>query len=216
MPGRSCRRDAHDSRIGAVELDESDARLSDQSGNAVSPTPSTGSARMREPSARITHRPTLEKSMWLRVSPPLRLADQVEGVYSDGWMSTQSSYSRFSSSGRPGRLEITLSRPSWTEGATPTEVGISLGRLAIGKDGRPRMSRQESVERVVVEGGSEVRLTLATPGQPFHVRARANSTFTPKDYGLADERTLSARTEFRFMRAHDSRRTTSSARSIRS
>ena len=171
-----------------------------------------------DPGVDIVGRIVGEQFGWrlFRVSPPLRLADQVEGVYSDGWMSTQSSYSRFSSSGRPGRLEITLSRPSWTEGATPTAVGISLGRLAIGKDGRPRMSRQESVERVVVEGGSEVRLTLATPRQPFHVRARANSTFTPKDYGLADERTLSARIEFRFMRAHDSRRTTSSARSIRS
>jgi hypothetical protein len=118
-----------------------------------------------------------------RVVPPLRLAGRLDGVYRDGWMGASASYTRYASA--PGAVRVRLSRRTWHKPAPPSHVTIRVVPLAAG--GAPTESQTGTVRN-----GESQTFLLRTPNLPYRVDIHATPTFSPADYGEADNRRLGA------------------------
>jgi hypothetical protein len=139
-----------------------------------------------------------------RVEQPLRLAVAVEGVYEDGWMAEKASYSRYVSlRGRPGWIEVTVSREVWGDPEERAEVRVEVGPLVVGEDGKAQIGRATALRTWLGSGRLARKLTIPTPEPPFRVEVHVTATFAPGDYGATDARRLGARVDFRFFPSID-------------
>jgi hypothetical protein len=116
-----------------------------------------------------------------RTVAPLRLAGRLDGVYRDGWMGADASYTRY----EPGRVRVRLSRRTWRKPSPPARVtirAVPLGSAATVTDAKTW----------TVGTGQTRTFTLKTPRPPYQLLIHATPTFSPADYGEADTRQLGA------------------------
>jgi len=109
----------------------------------------------------------------IKVAPPLRLRDFVTGQYADGWMSSDSAYTRFASGDRPGRVRVVLGRQTGVPGAAI----VRLGPIVIGDDNQPHVGKPTLVKRVVLPANTTKTLVLPAPGPHFRVEVHVTPTF---------------------------------------
>jgi hypothetical protein len=130
----------------------------------------------------------------VRITPPLRIEHESNGVTPDGWMGPHSWYAKFS--GRPGIATVSLSRSAACGNVPPSRVTIRLGRVAIDANAQPALGRVLRTERRVVHSDpceTKVVRFAATP--PFRVDVDAKGTFQPSQY---DQRRLSVQIAYGF------------------
>jgi hypothetical protein len=121
-----------------------------------------------------------------RVKPPLGLTTSVTGVQPDAWTGPTATYTNFR--GIPGRrLNMLVWRPA-IGGPPPAHVTVQIGGVR-GKD-------TWATQRFTLRNGKRHRFTLPVRSGPFQVRLKADPTFMPSQYGLADTRTLGVQVSF--------------------
>jgi Dolichyl-phosphate-mannose-protein mannosyltransferase len=132
-----------------------------------------------------------------RVANPVRLRQTIDGVYADGWMSSDAAYTRFTGPGA-GHAIVDLSREIHPPGSKASAVRVEVGPLVVGDDELPRTG--QPVMRVfrMIEPGARLRLRISTPKPPFRLTVNVNPTFSATVFGGGDMRQLSARIVFGF------------------
>ena len=124
------------------------------------------------------------------VEPPLRIASSSSGVYADGWMGSDASYTSFV--GRPrGRFSILLSRALWPGTDVPGHVTVTVSRRRGSVLGKAIATRA-----FTIHSGNTRRLLLPTPAGPYTVSVHIAPTFSPSQFGQADPRQLGATVQF--------------------
>lgn len=143
-----------------------------------------------------------------RLSGPLRLANAVTGVFSDGWFGcprqpcaeATSAYSQFAApGGRPGLMAVSVGRGGWRGPDKPGRVTIKVGRLVIGPDHQPAIGTMTATRTWIVHSGIERRFLIPTPPPPIRVEITVSPTFSPHDYGASDPRGLGAQVGYAFV-----------------
>jgi 4-amino-4-deoxy-L-arabinose transferase-like glycosyltransferase len=127
-----------------------------------------------------------------RTDGSLRVAQATAGIYGDGWMSADASYTRFVARSR-GKLTVTLSRAAWTGTDVPGRVRVQLAPLR-----GPRAGQAVATRRWVLHSGGGHAFTLSTPNRPFAVTVHVAPTFSPSTYGQPDTRQLGAQLGFHY------------------
>jgi hypothetical protein len=139
--------------------------------------------------------------LW-RLRPPLRLEHAVTGRDPDGWMSTESTYSQFSTpGGHAGRIVLNATRRGgWGGTDVPATVTVQVGTLVIGADKQPALGRITATERCRIHSNTDCPFTIETPPPPFRVRVTIDRTFVPAelDPRLSDRRQLGAKIGYGF------------------
>ncbi len=132
----------------------------------------------------------------IRLTKPIRVADEYGGVTADGWMQTGAWFVRFAGGGsRPGRVVIALSRTAACGAIPAARITIRLSRLRIDKASQPAAGRLELVRHAVVTSTPCVSRTVSIPATPpFRIDLAAARTFQS-----ADGRRLSVLVSFRFV-----------------
>jgi hypothetical protein len=118
-----------------------------------------------------------------RVTPPLRLAGRLDGIYRDGWMGADASFTRYGAS--TGSVRVRVSRRTWHKPSPPARITIRtvpLGDASVATD----------LKTWTVGTGLSRTFTLKTPKPPYQVLIHATPTFSRSDYGEADTRQLGA------------------------
>jgi hypothetical protein len=124
-----------------------------------------------------------------RTRAPVRLASRVEGVAPDGWIGRRASdtvyrASRTSSS----RMTLRVSRSSWGGPDRPSSVLIEARALQTG--------RLLAKRAWVVHSLGTKTFHLGRLPEPYRVSVSVPRTFSPADFGLADQRQLGAQVTF--------------------
>jgi hypothetical protein len=132
-----------------------------------------------------------------RTDEPASLLQSVDGVYSDGWMGSDASYTRYVGPG-PGEVAVKLSREFYTAETVPSAVHITAGPLVRGADGTPRIGRPEVTRRAVLDRGDGKTFVLPARSLPFHVSVHIEPTFSAEGFGAGDPRQLGAQVQFGF------------------
>jgi hypothetical protein len=122
----------------------------------------------------------------VRVVPPFRIADSVQGLYPDGWSGADVTYRRFS--GEAPALRVTISRKAWGGPEVPGAVSVISSPI----DGTVTARRD-----TVVHSGQEVVVDIPVPPAPFEVDVHVE-TFSPSSFGLKDARRLGAQLAFEY------------------
>jgi hypothetical protein len=135
-----------------------------------------------------------------RLDGPLRLAHAETGVFTDGWMGSDSAYNQYATrSGEGGNVLVTLSRQTWGGPDKPGHVLISVGPLVKGADKQPHIGRVTASRRWTIHSGERGTFVMPTPRPPFRVEVAIDPTFSPADYkGQSDRRELGAQVGYRF------------------
>jgi hypothetical protein len=152
--------------------------------------------------ASVEHRGGGAAQKWrlFKVSPPLRLAAAVSGLYADGWAGKHSAYSRYRTPGnRPGFAVVNVSRAAWNGPAPPGHVTIRVGPLRV-KGKQPALASVTQIRRWKVESGLERRFVIPTPKPPFRVEVLISPIFVPaqEDSGSSETRQFGAQVSFGF------------------
>ena len=123
-----------------------------------------------------------------RTQGPLRVAEETTGIYGDGWMSEDASYTRFAVH-TPGRITVSLTRTAWQGPDVPGHVTIEFTPIG----GKPL-----SIRKWVIHTGGSRAFTLRTPPRRFRVTVHIAPTFSPSQFGQPDTRQLGAQLAFRY------------------
>jgi Dolichyl-phosphate-mannose-protein mannosyltransferase len=133
-----------------------------------------------------------------RVSGPLRLRWAYVGVQPDGWMGSDSSYTRYSSPGnRPGTMIVRLTRAP----GTPATARVAIGNVVRGPDKQPHLGRDVNVHTGRLTAKQDLVFKLRAPGPRFRVEVHVAPTFKPIDVTngrLSDARELGAQVTYTF------------------
>jgi len=124
----------------------------------------------------------------------LRIGEITEGVYGDGWMGQEASFTRYVARRRvPGRLTVTVGRQGWTGPDVPGHVVISVGRPAQAGPGLERVlaTRSWTVHRL-----DQRTFNFKVPQPPIRAVVHVEPTFSPSQFGQADARQLGAQVSF--------------------
>ena len=133
-----------------------------------------------------------------RLNGPIRLLDWIDGIGGDGWVVSDSSYSRFADAGGPaGTALITLSRtrfcPDPARGAPEGRVTVTVGRLAINDNAQPTMGAVESRRQVTLPNCQERVVRIPVASGPWRAEVHVEGTFQPSQYtASSDARELGA------------------------
>jgi hypothetical protein len=122
----------------------------------------------------------------------VRVAESTAGVYGDGWMGADSSFTRFTSGPR-GRVGVVISRDAWRGTDVPGHVSIVVAPRSGATLGKPFSKRTW-----VVHSGKTRRFSLPAPTRPFVVSVHVAPTFSPSQFGQPDTRQLGAQVSFSF------------------
>ena len=127
-----------------------------------------------------------------RLEQPMRVSSFLEGVYADGWMVNDASFTRYGPGGEASdQLRLRISRDSWNGPSIPGRVTVRVGPL-VSQNGQPAMGSVTSSRTWTVRSGTGRTLVLATPKPPYRVEIHTGSTFSPADTGGFDTRRLGA------------------------
>jgi hypothetical protein len=133
-----------------------------------------------------------------RVSGPLRLRWAYVGVQPDGWMSSDSSYTRYSSPrNRAGTMIVRLTRAP----GTPAIAHVSIGNVIRGPDKQPHLGRNVTVHTGRLTATKDLVFRLRAPGPRFRVEVHVAPTFKPIEVTngrVQDARELGAQVTYTF------------------
>jgi hypothetical protein len=121
----------------------------------------------------------------IRAQLPLRRAEVVEGLYTDGWSGALAVYRRFSGEGA-GIVKVEASRRDYSGHGPPGTVSVAAGPL----DGEPAAGTS-----VVLRSRETHVLHVDVPAPPFQVVVTVAPTFSP---GGEDVRQLGAQLRFAY------------------
>jgi hypothetical protein len=132
-----------------------------------------------------------------RVGRSLRVGEITAGIYGDGWMGGEASYTRYAASrDAPGRLTVTVGRRAWTGPDVPGRVVIRVGRPAVSG---PGLERVTAVQRWTVHRLQQRTFVFDTPPPPVRAVISVDPTFSPAQFpGSSDTRQLGAVVSFSF------------------
>ena len=138
-------------------------------------------------------------TLW-RVGRPVRLQNAQTGVYPDGWMGSEATFSQYAAEKGVSRgfAKIGVSRQGAC-GSPAAEVTIRIGPVAV-VDKQPGFGRVDEVIRRKLEPCTLVQVvTRATV--PYHVKVTVSPTFVPAelDASSGDVRELGAQVGFDFL-----------------
>lgn len=129
---------------------------------------------------------------------------EVTGFYSDGWISTDASYTQWSTSfQQAGTMNVAISRRNWGGPDIPGRVRVTIGTvgnrlvnggLVFG------MTNVTATAKWTVHSKGERTLSLPTPPPPFEVKVHIDPPFVPSklDPRSGDTRKLGAQVQFEF------------------
>jgi hypothetical protein len=164
----------------------------------LEPAPSSGSTYVVVPSSLQLSGALLAQTPRLalyRAEQPMRFRTMLEGVYADGWMINDATFTQYvTPSGRPGRLRVRVSRESWRGPSVPGRVTLRVGSV-VARDGQPAIGRVTSSRTWTVRSRVGRTFLLETPRPPFRLEIHTGSTFSPGDTGSPDTRRLGAQIE---------------------
>jgi hypothetical protein len=119
-----------------------------------------------------------------RASRPLRLSENRDGVYFDGWTGPDATYTRYVKGARAVRVD--LSRAGWVGEDVPGAVRVEL----VKEDNV--LSRRAWVAHT----GLAKSFRFRAPPAPFSIRIHVEPTFSPSQFGFADVRQLGVQSSF--------------------
>ncbi len=119
-----------------------------------------------------------------RVSRPLRLSENYDGVYFDGWTGPDATYTRYVPGARAVRVD--LSRVGWAGQDVPGAVRVEL----------VRQDNVLSRRAWVAHSGGATSFRFRAPPAPFSIRIHVEPTFSPSQFGLAAVRQLGVQSSF--------------------
>lgn len=136
-----------------------------------------------------------------RLNGPLRVAHAETGVFTDGWMGSESAYNQYAAPGGTfGNVVVSLGRQAWGGPDKPGRVVIKVGTLVKGPDKQPHIGRVTEVRRWVIHSLSRAKFVIPAPRPPFRVEVTVRPTFSPSDYeGESDRRELGAQVGYLFI-----------------
>jgi hypothetical protein len=138
--------------------------------------------------------PTNEPLALYRVGRSLRVGELTEGIYGDGWMGEEASFTKYVARRRvPSRLSVTVGRQGWVGPDVPGHVTLSVGRPAAAGPGLERVLAKRSWTLHRLEQRS---FTFRTPAPPIRAVIHIDPTFSPSQFGLPDPRQLGAQVSF--------------------
>jgi hypothetical protein len=124
-----------------------------------------------------------------RIKAPLRLRSRVEGVAPDGWIGHRGSDIVYRASPQSSSaMTVQVSRASWGGKDLPSPVLIEARSLQTGR----LLARRTWV----VHSLATKRFKLGRLPEPYRVSVLVRRTFSPADFGLADQRQLGAQVAF--------------------
>jgi hypothetical protein len=123
-----------------------------------------------------------------RAQGPLRLTSRVQGVASDGWVGNHASDSVYRSGSGSSTMTVLISRAAWGGADLPSPVRIEARSIGSGKLLAKRTW--------VVHSLGTRTFYLGTLQEPYRVSVFVKRTFSPADFGLADQRQLGAQVAF--------------------
>jgi hypothetical protein len=124
----------------------------------------------------------------------LRIGEITEGIYGDGWMGSDASFTRYTTPRRvPGRLTVIVGRQGWVGPDVPGHVVIRVGRPAASGPGLEQVLAKRSLTLHRLEQRS---FTFAIPPPPIRAVVHVDPTFSPSQFGQADTRQLGAQVSF--------------------
>jgi hypothetical protein len=127
-----------------------------------------------------------------RAASPLRLRWAFVGVQPDGWMSSDSSYTRYASpGGRAGTIAVGVSRKEWGGPDKKAKVTIRIGTVIVGPDKEPHIGRVTATRTWTIHSKQHKVFQLRAPGPRFRVEINVSPTFRPID--LSPQTTSDAR-----------------------
>ena len=132
-----------------------------------------------------------QEGYWVlyRTRSPLRLTSRVQGVASDGWIGHHASDTVYRSSpGSSSTMTVRVSRASWGGADLPSPVRIEARSL---RTGRLLAERSWTVHSLATK-----TFPLGRLPEPYRVSVSVPRTFSPADFGLADQRELGAQVAF--------------------
>jgi hypothetical protein len=138
----------------------------------------------------------------VKITPPLRLRGSVTGVYSDGWMSSFSAYTRYSTEGnKAGRIRVIVSRAPWGGTNVTGHVTVAIGPMVVGDDKQPHLGKATEVKRFDIHSSEVKPVVLKAPGPRFRVEVTITPTFVPHelDPTSGDRRKLGAKVSYIFI-----------------
>jgi hypothetical protein len=122
--------------------------------------------------------------------PPPRIASSSTGIYGDGWMGADASYTSFA--GKPnGRVAVVLSRAAWQGTDVPGHVTVTVARRR-----GAVLGKSIAIRTFTIHAGKTGRLVLPTPAGPYTVSVHIAPTFSPSQFGQPDTRQLGATVYF--------------------
>jgi hypothetical protein len=123
------------------------------------------------------------------IHAPLRLISRVQGVAPDGWIGRRASDTVYrSSQASTSAMTLNVSRASWGGKDLPSPVLIEARSLGTG--------RLLAKRTWVVHSLATKTFHLGRLPVPYRVTVRVPRTFSPADFGLADQRQLGAQVAF--------------------
>jgi hypothetical protein len=129
-----------------------------------------------------------------RVGKALRIGEITSGVYADGWMGSDASYTRYlAPRGGPVRLTVAVGREGWGGTDVPGNVVISVGKPAASGSG---LQRTLATQRFTLHRLEQHSFTFKARSVPVHVTVHVAPTFSPSQFGQADTRQLGAQVAF--------------------
>jgi hypothetical protein len=133
-----------------------------------------------------------------RVSGPPRLRWAFVGVQPDGWMGSDSSYTRYTSPGnKAGTILVRLTRAP----GTPASARVSIGNVIRGPDKQPHLGGKVVIRTGRLTAKKDLVFRIRAPGPRFRVEVHVSPTFKPIDvtHGrLSDARELGAQVTYTF------------------
>jgi hypothetical protein len=151
----------------------------------------------------LVGRPVVQVGGWRlwHLALPLRLRESVTGVYGDGWMGAESTFSQYWSPGnRAGRLLVNVTRKNaWGGKDVAAWVTVQMGPLVVSNK-QPGFGAVTETRRCRIHSNTACPFALRTPRPPFRVRVTIDPTFVPAeiDRRLSDARHLGAKINYRF------------------
>jgi hypothetical protein len=136
----------------------------------------------------------------IRIDYPVRLRHSTQGIFSDGWMSADASYSQFSTQReKPGYAIVIVSRRAWGGTDAPGHVTIRVGRLGI-KNVEPYLAAETARRTWTVHSHGCMQFAIPSPAPPVRMEVHIDPTFVPYDLdpSTGDRRRLGATVSFAF------------------
>jgi hypothetical protein len=132
----------------------------------------------------------------IRVDPPLRIENAIDGVAADGWSGEVAGLSQFAPLPADRRsVQVRVSREGWGGADVPGNVVITAAPLRITDAGhvagKPTATRKWTIHSLQAR-----TFDVPVPPVPFRVEVRVTPTFSPSQFGLADTRQLGAQLAF--------------------